>query len=301
MKSPASISIGIPAHNEEGNIAFLIDALKTQRMDRGQISEIIVISDGSEDRTVELIRSIPDERVRLIVWEKREGLNSAQNKIVSEATGDILVILNADVLPANDMFIQEIIAPILNDAGVGLVGADMAAAKPLGIFEAIIANSYEVKNNICKALRLQDNIYLCHGQARAFSRAFYQQMHWSDEFPEDAYSYIICLQKGFTFRFAPRANVIFRCPQNLSDHLRQSCRFIDGKERLTQSFASSSIRAHYHIPLSLFFREFGKSLAKHPFLTVAYFFIMIYVRMSGWRPSHASKYEISKSSKKVFV
>lgn len=301
MKKPVSISIGIPAYNEEDNIVFLIDALKTQRIDCGQISEIIVISDGSEDRTVELIQSISDERVRLIVWGKREGLNSAQNKIVSEATGDILVILNADVLPANDMFIQEIITPILNDAGVGLAGADMTAAKPLGIFEAIIANSYEIKNNIWKSLHSQDNIYLCHGQARAFSRAFYQQMHWSDEFPEDAYSYILCLQKGFKFRFASRANVIFRCPQNLSDHLRQSCRFIDGKERLTLDFNPAQIREYYHIPLSLFFREFGKSLAKHPLLTVAYFFIMIYVRMSGWRPSHASKYEISKSSKKVLV
>ena len=198
--SNIKISIGIPAHNEEDNIVFLIDALKTQKIDCGQIAEIIVISDGSADRTVELVRSIPDERIRLIVWGKREGLNSAQNKIISEATGDILVILNADILPANNMFIQEIITPILKDAGVGLVSADMTAAKPLGIFEAIIANSYEMKNNIYKALRSQDNIYLCHGQARAFSRAFYEQMHWSDEFPEDAYSYIMCAQKGFLFR-----------------------------------------------------------------------------------------------------
>ena len=283
--SNIKISIVIPAHNEEDNIVFLIDALKTQKIDCGQIAEIIVISDGSADRTVELVRSIPDERIRLIVWGKREGLNSAQNKIISEATGDILVILNADILPANNMFIQEIITPILKDAGVGLVSADMTAAKPLGIFEAIIANSYEMKNNIYKALRSQDNIYLCHGQARAFSRAFYEQMHWSDEFPEDAYSYIMFAQKGFLFRFAPLAQVIFRFPQNLSDHLRQSCRFIDGKERLTQSFASSSIHAYYHIPWPLFFREFGKSLAKHPLLTAAYLFIMIFVRMSGWRPS----------------
>lgn len=301
MKNPVSISIGIPAHNEEENIAPLIKALKTQRMTHGQIAEIIVISDGSTDRTVERVQPISDERIRLIVWEKREGLNSAQNKIVSEATGDILIILNADVLPANNMFVQEMIAPMINDDCVGLASADMTAAKPLGIFEAIIANSYEMKNNIYKALGSQNNIYLCHGQARAFSHAFYSQMNWPDEFPEDAYSYIMCLQKRFAFRFAPRAQVIFRCPQNLSDHLWQSGRFIDGKERLMRSFTPSSIRAYYHIPLMLFFREFGKSLAKHPLLTAAYLLIIILVRLSGWRPSHASRYKISKSSKKVLV
>lgn len=299
--SLAMVTIGIPAHNEEDNIALLIEALKTQKMDHGQIAEIIVVSDGSTDHTVDRVRSISDERIRLIVWKKREGLNSAQNKIVSEASGDILVILNADILPANDTFIQEIIAPILNDDRVGLVGADMTAAKSLSIFEAIIMNSYEMKNNIYKALRSQDNIYLCHGQARAFSRAFYKQMKWLDEFPEDAYSYILCLQKGFLFRFASCAQVVFRCPQNLLDHLRQSGRFVDGKERLRRGFSASSIHAYYRIPLPLFFREFGKLLARHPFLTAAYLLIMIYVRMSGWRPSHASRYEISKSSKKILV
>lgn len=298
---PLTITIGIPAYNEEENIAPLIEALKTQKTTHGQIAEIIVISDGSADRTAERVRSLFNEHIQLIVWERREGLNRAQNKILAEANGDILVILNADVLPANDMFIQEIIDPIINDARVGLVSADMIAAKPLGAFEKIIANSYAFKNRTYKALRDQDNIYLCHGQARAFSRAFYMQMKWPDEFPEDAYSYIMCLRKGFAFRFVHSAQVLFRCPQNLSDHLRQSCRFIDGKERLTQSFNSSLIRAYYHIPLWLFLRELGKSLAKHPLLTTAYLFIMVFVRMSGWRPSHASKYEISKSSKKVLV
>jgi len=302
MKSSnIKISVGIPAHNEEENIAPLIEALKTQIITLGQIAEIIVISDGSTDRTAERVRSVADERVRLIVWERREGLNRAQNKILTEANGDILVILNADVLPANDVFIQGIIAPIINDARVGLASTDMIAAKPLGMFEKIIANSYAFKNRIYKALRDQDNIYLCHGQARAFSRAFYAQMHWSDEFPEDAYSYIMCLQKGFKFHFAPGAQVIFRCPQTLSDHLRQSGRFIDGKERLMQGFSASSIRPHYRIPLPLFFSELAKALAKHPFLTASYLFIMAFVRMSGWRPSHASRYEISKSSKKILV
>lgn len=301
MQKQVSISIGIPAYNEEQNITALLRSLLTQKSQDFLIEEIIVISDGSTDCTAELIRSISDERIRLIVWEKREGLNSAQNKIVSEATGDILVILNADILPANDAFVQEMIAPILNDARVGLVGADMIAAKPINTFEAIITNSYEMKNNIYKALRSKDNIYLCHGQARAFSRFFYSQMKWLDEFPEDAYSYILCLQKGFVFRFAPRAQVVFRCPQNLLDHLRQSGRFVDGKERLRRGFSALSIRTYYCIPFPLFFRELGKSLARHPFLTAAYLLIMIYVRMSGWRPSHASRYEISKSSKKILV
>ncbi len=301
MQNPVSISIGIPAHNEEENIAPLIEALKTQVITRGQIAEIIVISDGSTDRTAERVRSAADERVRLIVWDRREGLNRAQNKIASEAKGDILIILNADILPVANAFIQKIIAPILNDDRVGLVSTDMIAAKPLSVFEKIIANSYAFKNRIYKALRDQDNIYLCHGQARAFSRAFYSQLQWPDEFPEDAYSYIMCLQKGFAFRFASGAQVIFRCPQTLSDHLRQSGRFIDGKERLMQSFSESSIRPYYRIPLPLFFSELAKALAKHPFLTAPYLFIMAFVRMSGWRPSHASRYEISKSSKKILV
>ena len=44
MKSSnIKISVGIPAHNEEENIAPLIEALKTQIITRGQITQIILI------------------------------------------------------------------------------------------------------------------------------------------------------------------------------------------------------------------------------------------------------------------
>src|SRR2546426_652748 len=64
--------------------------------------EIIVVSDGSMDRTEEIVRSFGD-RVRLLALAGRNGKTMAQNRAVELATGEILLFSDATTVYGRDV------------------------------------------------------------------------------------------------------------------------------------------------------------------------------------------------------
>ena len=96
-------SIVVPTYNEEHDIGGTLDALiALEHPDR----EILVVDD-STDRTPEIVRAYESRGVRLIRPEKREGRCGARNLGILAASGEVVVILNADVRPLPD-FLQRI-------------------------------------------------------------------------------------------------------------------------------------------------------------------------------------------------
>ena len=94
------LSIVIPALNEEASIASIIERTLNAEAFIIQNSfvsavEIIVVSDGSTDETVNIAsKYIPS--IKLIVFEKNRGYGAAIKKGWEEATGDLLAFLDAD-------------------------------------------------------------------------------------------------------------------------------------------------------------------------------------------------------------
>lgn len=74
-----SLSIFMPAYNEEGNIAgTIIDASKAARLVARRY-EIVVVDDGSQDRTAEIVSSLArhDPRIRLVKHRTNRGYGAA--------------------------------------------------------------------------------------------------------------------------------------------------------------------------------------------------------------------------------
>ena len=90
-RPPMRISFVVPAYNEEFYIA---DCLRSILRLRGPwVHEIIVVDNGSTDRTVEIAHSFPGVRV---VHEPRKGVTRARQKGLESATGDLLAMIDAD-------------------------------------------------------------------------------------------------------------------------------------------------------------------------------------------------------------
>ncbi|HLC80871.1 MAG TPA: glycosyltransferase family 2 protein [Candidatus Nanoarchaeia archaeon] len=90
------LSIVIPAYNEEATIAQLIELVKKVDLKQyGVEKEILVIDDGSKDETIEIVNNISG--VKLIVREKNGGKGAAVKTGIEQATGDIIIIQDADL------------------------------------------------------------------------------------------------------------------------------------------------------------------------------------------------------------
>lgn len=91
-----SVSLIIPAHNEEEVIEAKVQNALALRYPKGRL-EILVVSDGSSDRTDEIVRSCADGSLRLLRLPRR-GKAYALNAGARRARGEILVFSDADVL-----------------------------------------------------------------------------------------------------------------------------------------------------------------------------------------------------------
>jgi glycosyltransferase involved in cell wall biosynthesis len=90
------LSIVIPAYNEEETIKQLIELVKKVDLEKyGVKKEILVIDDGSRDKTIEIVEKI--KGVKLIVREKNGGKGAAVKTGIKQATGDLIIIQDADL------------------------------------------------------------------------------------------------------------------------------------------------------------------------------------------------------------
>ena len=89
-----TISVIIPAYNAEYTILETIVSVQKQTFSD---FEIIVIDDGSKDRTLELLHSITDKRVKIFSYNNG-GSSVARNRGISHATGEFIAFLDSDDL-----------------------------------------------------------------------------------------------------------------------------------------------------------------------------------------------------------
>jgi len=104
------LSILMPVYNEEARLA---DAVK-QALDVQYPCEIelVVVDDGSTDRTSQILAGMDNSRMRVIVHERNQGKGAAIMTAVNAAEGDYLVILDAD-LEYSPTDIPELLQPVL--------------------------------------------------------------------------------------------------------------------------------------------------------------------------------------------
>jgi glycosyltransferase involved in cell wall biosynthesis len=95
---PGKLSLVLPAHNEEDNIRFVVaDALATLP-DYAPEFEIIVVNDGSRDRTGAIIDAlhVDDARVRAVHHRTNQGYGAALRSGFDASTGDFVMFMDAD-------------------------------------------------------------------------------------------------------------------------------------------------------------------------------------------------------------
>ncbi|MDH3718322.1 MAG: glycosyltransferase family 2 protein [Planctomycetota bacterium] len=108
----------IPAHNEERVLQAKLENALALDYPRDRL-EIVVASDGSADRTVEIAQSFAPRGVRVLEFSARRGKASVLNDACAEATGQVLCLCDANVMFQRDA-LQHLVRP-LDDTQVGAV------------------------------------------------------------------------------------------------------------------------------------------------------------------------------------
>lgn len=110
------VSVIIPFFNEEKSLA---DCIKTLQEQTYKELEIILIDDGSSDKSIEIVKSLKgrDQKIKLLKQDHK-GPGAARNLGAKEAQGDILVFMDAD-MTFDKKFIEKLTKPIRSGYAIG--------------------------------------------------------------------------------------------------------------------------------------------------------------------------------------
>ncbi|WP_425447475.1 glycosyltransferase family 2 protein [Dethiothermospora halolimnae] len=98
----------IPAFNEEETIGDILKTIKKIDL----IEEIIVVSDGSTDRTIDIAKSLNVEVVEL---SNNIGKGGAVKRGVEKSHGDIVLFLDADLIGLRSEHVTRLLLPVISD------------------------------------------------------------------------------------------------------------------------------------------------------------------------------------------
>lgn len=101
------ISVIVPAYNEEKRIAGVLKSLINSYL----INEIIVINDGSSDKTLSIIRKF--NKIKLINLKRNHGKSYAIVKGIEKSKGDIIIFIDADLTGLNDLHLKKLVDPLI--------------------------------------------------------------------------------------------------------------------------------------------------------------------------------------------
>jgi len=105
----------VPAYNEEKTIG---DVLKTLKLAK-ELDEIIVVSDGSTDKTAQISKSLG---VRVLEGPERAGKGMAMKKGVKSTDANVIAFFDADLIGLSPEHVSQLVQPILKGEAEMVVG-----------------------------------------------------------------------------------------------------------------------------------------------------------------------------------
>jgi glycosyltransferase EpsJ len=148
MKKLPKISVIVPLYNAEKYIGECLDSVLSQTYKN---LEIIVVDDGSTDKSVKIVKS----RKVKVIEQKNMGVSVARNTGIDAATGEFLHFIDADDCLINNDFYENVIMGISN-ADIAIVGIvdEKYGNKPVEKFNRVkIYSGKQSKISISKVAR----------------------------------------------------------------------------------------------------------------------------------------------------
>ena len=251
VKNYSSVSIIMPAHNEENVIGDSISSVLDA--DFNGRKEIIVVDDGSIDRTSEIASNFKTKGVKLIKT-KHSGKSDSINKALKIANGEVIVIVDADSCIHKNA-VNEIVLEVSRKNVIGACGVVRVKnrKKLLGMWMHIEQIYYSLIRLLLSKLYANINT---PGPLSAYRKKELVEIGGfsTKGFAEDVDVAIRTIRKGYKIGYAENAISDTNMPENLKGFFRQRTRFARGTIDILKRHmkANSSIIDVYTMPILLF-------------------------------------------------
>lgn len=300
-----TLTIGIPAHNEEKNIGKLLAALSKQSQTSYRLSKIIVLCDGCTDSTFEKIQKIAKQHsfIQGTNYTKRLGKAARLNQLYAKAKSDYLLTIDADVLPETNMEIEKMVQTAITFPNARVIGGRFIPLKQntfMGKLSEISYKSYEDS-----AMRINNgrNIHTLVGGASLLKTSFAKTFTYPANTISDQHYLYFMATKGNKngYQFVKEARFFIRTVDTFEDWKTLGVRSLIADKENVKKFLGKNVLKNQEIPKSKFVISLIKWFFKSPIYTTGSVVMNAYIRLFP-HLDHKPKngiWKLTQSSKKL--
>lgn len=256
------ISIGTAAFNEEANIKKMLQSVLMQEESNFKIQEVLVLSDGSTDKTAKIAKEIKDKRVKVFDDKTRKGQAIRIQQILDEFRGDILVLLDSDMILKDKNALSNLIKKF--NKNIGLVAGKMVPLPAKTLLEDAINNYRLARFDLEKEFSF--------GKSAFGTNAFFairKDLAKSIKIPKDnlnhdSFCYFSAIKNNMKTAYAEKAVALYRSPQSTKDLIGQSTRHLAGGLQLKKFFGPEIVSRGFYVPRRILIKLMLYQLIKNP-------------------------------------
>lgn len=238
------VSIVIPAHNEEEVIENTIKSSLNLDYPKDRY-EIIVVNDGSTDRTAEIVRKyIGTGKVKLIN-QKKSGKGSAVNKGISESKGELIVVQDADTVVEKDTLKK--LVPFFEDEKVGAVVSTIKPINKNGLMEKMQLIEYLFAIFFRRLMSFANTLFLTPGAFSIYRKSALEKVGPFDEnnLTEDLEMGFRLRKNGYKILSSINACSYTKVPSGIYRLYRQRIRWNRGMIKNTLKYRDMVFNRNY--------------------------------------------------------
>ncbi len=272
-KKEFSLSIIVPAYNEEDAIKKTIEEIL--KSDYKGLKEIIVMNDGSVDKTKEIVgKLVKKYKIVKTINKENSGKADSINKGVKKAKGELVAVVDADSYPKKDAISKMV--GFFNDKDMGVVTSYIRVKKRTKYIEKLQAIEYTVISWTRKLLEFVDSVYVTPGPLSIYKKSALEKVGGFDtkNLTEDIEITWRLTHYGYKRKVCLPATVYTVAPDNIRQWYRQRIRWNMGGFQTINKYKSHFLKkgmlGMFILPffvVSLFLGAFGLGIFVYLFGT----------------------------------
>ncbi len=221
------ISVIIPAYNEEDNIAKCIESVLNADYPKNKL-EIIVVDDGSTDKTYEIALKYKKFGVKVFRKQNEGTAAATKNYGIKRTTGEIIATLDADSYISKDAIKK--LLPLFEDKSVAAVTSAIKVSRKKNVLQKVQEVEYLLTLFSRRLLSFIDAVFVTPGPFSLFRASVFKQIGYFDEksILEDQEIALRIQKHNLKIRSSMDAEVFTDVPETFRSLLKQRIRWHRG-------------------------------------------------------------------------